>query len=122
MNTGIIITAIVGVITTFASGFCSWLFTRRKYNAEVDGNQIANMVESLEFYIKLSESNKKELDALLESNEELVAQNQELLKQNTKLLQEVLRLQYQVNNLITALEKAGIEYEHPEEILVESTI
>ena len=120
MNTGIIWTAIAGIIGTAASGFFSWLFTRKKYNTEVDGNRITNMVDSLDFYIKLSESNKKELDALLESNEELVSQNQELLKQNTKLLQEVLRLQYQVNNLIAALEKAGIEYEHPEEPLMET--
>lgn len=120
MNTGIIITAIVGVITTFASGFCSWLFTRRKYNAEVDGNQIANMVESLEFYIKLSESNKKELDALIESNGELLEQNQKLIKQNTDLLTEVIHLRSQVDNLIIALEKAGIEYDHPETIPVTS--
>lgn len=114
MNSGILLTALAGVIGTFTSGFFSWLFTRRKYNSEVDGKQIANMIDSLEFYTKLSESNKKELDALRDSNEELIEQNQELLKQNTKLLQEILRLQSQVNNLIGALEKAGIEYEHPE--------
>lgn len=114
MNSGILLTALAGVIGTFASGFFSWLFTRRKYNSEVDGKQIANMIDSLEFYTKLSESNKKELDALRDSNEELIEQNQELLKQNTKLLQEILRLQSQVNSLIGALEKAGIEYEHPE--------
>ena len=113
MNSGILLTALAGVITTFASGFFSWLFTRKKYNTEVDGKQISNMIDSLEFYTKLSESNKKELDALRSSNEELIEQNQELLKQNTKLLQEILRLQTQVNSLISALEKAGIEYEHP---------
>ena len=113
MNSGILLTALAGVITTFASGFFSWLFTRKKYNTEVDGKQIANMIDSLEFYTKLSESNKKELDALRSSNEELIEQNQELLKQNTKLLQEILRLQTQVNGLISALKKAGIEYEHP---------
>lgn len=113
MNSGIILTALAGVISTFVSGFCSWLFTRRKYNSEVDGKQIANMMDSLEFYTRLSESNKKELDALIESNEELMQQNQELLQQNAELLKKIMYLQTQISGLIAALEKAGIEYDHP---------
>lgn len=42
MNTEIII-ALIGVASTFISGFSGWFFARKKYNSEVDNNLIANM-------------------------------------------------------------------------------
>jgi len=47
---GIIITGILGFISTIVSGWTSWFFARKKYNTEVDSNLIANMQQSLEFY------------------------------------------------------------------------
>jgi hypothetical protein len=49
MNSEILI-ALCGLLTTVVSGWVSYIFTRRKYNTEVDNNQIRNMQESLEFY------------------------------------------------------------------------
>ena len=76
-----IIIATIGVITTFASGFTSWFFTRKKYNSEVDHSRIENMDDSLEFYKKLSDDNKARLDDLLVRNQELALEVQELRRQ-----------------------------------------
>ena len=59
IDTGVLITALIGVVTTFASGWTSWFFTRKKYNSEVDQTVIHNMNESLEFYKKLSDDIKE---------------------------------------------------------------
>ena len=59
-----------GVITSIVSGFASWFFTKRKYNAEVDNNLIGNMQESLEFYKTLADDNKQRLEEVLQENAE----------------------------------------------------
>lgn len=71
----------VGLVTTIMSGWVSWLFTKKKYNSEVDHNLIENMETSLEFYRKLSDNNKEKLDELLEENKALRREIDELRKQ-----------------------------------------
>ena len=58
----ILITGGVGLLTTGVGSWVGWFFGRKKYNSEVDGNLIANMEKSLEFYEKLSNDNKKRLE------------------------------------------------------------
>lgn len=89
IESGVLITAIIGVVTTFTSGWTAWFFARKKYNSEVDGNLIANMKESLEFYKQLSDDNKKRLD--------------EALKRSDYLEEEVKELRKQVLNLMTIM-------------------
>ena len=36
MGSEVIVTAILGIITSFVSAWVSWFFTRKKYSAEVD--------------------------------------------------------------------------------------
>ena len=60
-----------GAISTIVSGFVSWFFAKRKYNAEVDNHLITNMQESLEFYKTLADDNKVRLEAVLAENAEL---------------------------------------------------
>lgn len=86
MDTGVLITAIVGAITTLASGWTSWFFTRKKYNSEVDQNIIHNMKDSLEFYKQLSDDNKTRLDEMIRRNDELEEEIKELRKQVTALM------------------------------------
>lgn len=66
-----IIAIIGGFITSVLSGFTSWFFAKRKYNAEVDNHLITNMQESLEFYKTLADDNKVRLDSVLQENAEL---------------------------------------------------
>lgn len=92
MNTEIII-ALIGVASTFISGFSGWFFARKKYNSEVDNNLIANMQESLNFYKQLSDDNRARLDEVLKRNEELE-------KRDDALEREVRELRTQMFNLM----------------------
>lgn len=83
------ITALIGIVTTFTSGVTAWLFARKKYNSEVDNNLINNMKESLEFYSRLSEDNKLRLDRSLSRNEELETEVRELRKQVMDLMSSI---------------------------------
>lgn len=89
IESGILITALIGIVTTFTSGFTAWFFARKKYNSEVDNNLIKNMQDSLEFYKKLSDDNKSRLD--------------EVLKRNDNLEEEVKELRQQVMSLMTSI-------------------
>lgn len=89
IDTGIIVTAIVGIITTFASGWTAWFFTRKKYNAEVDNSLLENLQKSLDFYRNLSDDNRQRLETMLE--------------RNSKLEEEVLDLRNQVNDLTMSI-------------------
>ena len=78
----VIITGLIGFISTIVSGWVTWFFTRKKYNAEVDQTLVQNMKESLDFYKKLSDDNRDRL--------------QEVLKRNDELEQEIKKLRDQV--------------------------
>lgn len=86
MDLGVIITAIIGIVTSFTSAWVSWFFTRKKYSAEVDENVIHNMNESLEFYKKLSDDNRNRLDLMIKNNEELEEEMKDLRKQVNVLM------------------------------------
>lgn len=89
IESGVLITALIGIVTTFTSGFTAWFFARKKYNSEVDNNLINNMKESLDFYKKLSDDNRERLD--------------EVLKRNDNLEEEVKELRQQVMSLMTSI-------------------
>lgn len=82
-----IIATICGIVTTAASSFITWFLSKKKYHSEVEGSNIQNMKEALDFYIKLADdTNKRLADEIREHNEEVKALKQEntLLKQEIK--------------------------------------
>ena len=89
IDIGIIVTAVIGIITTFASGWTAWFFTRKKYDAEVDNSLLENLQKSLDFYRNLSDDNRQRLETMLE--------------RNSKLEEEVLALRKQVNDLTMSI-------------------
>ena len=89
----VLITAGIGIVSTFIGSWTSWLFARKKYNSEVDNNLIQNMKESLDFYKQLSDDNKNRLEEILKKNEEL-----EIL--DKKLEEEVRQLRNQMFNIM----------------------
>lgn len=89
IDTGILITGAIGIITTIISGWTSWFFARRKYNSEVDNNLINNMKESLDFYEKLSTDNRERLEEVLKRNAELEQEVGELRKQMFNLMSSI---------------------------------
>lgn len=97
MDWDVIITALIGVITSGATGLLTWLFSRKKYNAEVEHDRIENLESSLDIYDKLSDSKDNILKRLLKESEDLA-------RINISLLSEVRSLRLQVNTLIKILE------------------
>lgn len=85
----VIVTGLVGLFTTVTSGWASWLFAKKKYNAEVDSNVINNMQQSLDFYIKLSDDNKARLDEALKRNDALEKEIQQLRQQMFELMSNI---------------------------------
>lgn len=114
IDTGIIITGSVGIVTTVISSLVTWLFSRKKYNVEVEHDRIENLESSLDIYDKLSDSKDNILKRLLKESEDLA-------KINISLLSEVRSLRLQVNTLIKILEtelpnvdleKYGVKIDH----------
>ena len=89
IESGILITALIGIVTTFTSGFTAWFFARKKYDSEVDSNLINNMKESLDFYEKLSTDNRERLEEVLKRNAELEQGVGELRKQMFNLMSSI---------------------------------
>lgn len=81
----------IGLLTTIATAWASWFFTKRKYYSEVDHNLIENMENSLEFYKKLSDDNKARLDVALARTKELEEEVKDLKKQVLDLTMDICR-------------------------------
>lgn len=94
-----IIIAILGIVSSVVTGIITKWSTKRKYNTEVDSNQIKNMQESLDFYASITEQNRKELAILISSNDELMNTNKTLVQQNTELLLQNQKLITEVEEL-----------------------
>ena len=62
MDLQVLITAGVGIVTTFCSGFFAFLFSKKKYNAEVDSARISNMQASLDIYQDMVKDLGRKLD------------------------------------------------------------
>lgn len=81
MDVDILITGAVGLITSIISGWTSWFFARKKYNAEVDHTYIENIEKGLETYDSIIAHNKTEIEYLMKENHELRGEIAELRKQ-----------------------------------------
>lgn len=103
MYTGEIITGGIGLITTAASAFLSWVFAKKKYYTEVDHNVIENLEKSLEFYEKLSTHNQEKLKELVEENKNLRKEISGVLDENRALRKELDEVRKQVQELTTNL-------------------
>lgn len=62
MMSGVVLTAIIGVVTSFCSSLITWLFTKRKYNAEVDTVNLSNIESAIEIYKAMVLDLGKKLD------------------------------------------------------------
>lgn len=89
----------IGLLTTITSGWVSWFFARKKYNAEVDHSHIENMQESLNFYKKLSDDNKVRLEEVIERNKTLERELQVALSEIGNLKKQILDLTLKYRSL-----------------------
>lgn len=89
MDIELIITGGLGILTTIASGFTSYIFTKRKYNAEVDNAKIENVEKSVEVYTKILDDVNKRLDDTLARNRELEEEVKQLKNQLLNLMSSI---------------------------------
>ena len=102
IDTGLLIATGCGVLSTGMASFFTWLFSKRKYNSEVDSNNIENMQKSLDFYIKLSDDYKSRLDVEIKSHHDEV---DELRKENAELKKEMREQEKKFNDMFLAQQK-----------------
>ena len=99
-----IIMALVGVLCTAISSAVTFFFTRKKYNTEVDSQQIHNMGESFDVYKKMMEealaSQKKTMEGIIEAQDKKIDTS---LKENDSLKTQVSQLQQQMLNLLGSI-------------------
>lgn len=91
--TSTIITAILGLFCTLASSVGTFLLTRRKYNEEVNSQQIENMSKSFDIY-------KKNMRDTLTMQEEKIKQ---LQVENSDLRKQLHSLQMQMAQMFNAI-------------------
>ena len=101
----ILITTLTGILASVLSGGITYLYTRKKYNSEVDNTLITNMQESLVFYTKLSDDNSARLQDLLTDYSKLREQFEDVLNENNQLKIEVIKLRSQIASLTKELKK-----------------
>ena len=56
-----LIAGIITLVTNMVTSIVTWLLTKRKYNTEIDSNEIENLKKSLEFYESIVKDNNKKL-------------------------------------------------------------
>lgn len=111
MNFEVLITGIIGLITTIVTNVLTFVFSRRKYNAGVDHDTIDNMKNALQFYENAIESNNRTLVDVLSKSENLAKVNAQLLLevQNLKIQVEMLTQVIRTELKDIDLGKYGIE-------------
>lgn len=111
MNFEVLITGILGLVTTIVTNVLTFVFSRRKYNVGVDHDTIDNMKNALQFYENAIESNNRTLIDVLSKSENLAKVNAQLLLevQNLKIKVEILTQVIKTELKDIDLGKYGIE-------------
>lgn len=116
----VLITGLVGLVTTIVSSGTSWFFARRKYNSEVDLNLVDKMEKSLEFYKTLSDDNTARLEELTRRNAELSKEVQDLKNQIYSLAVNIC-MDLTCANRIRETYKKGKYSSKSEEVFIKDT-
>lgn len=99
-----IVIALVGLFCTTVSSIVTFFLTRRKYNTEVDSQQIRNMNEAFDLYKKtMEESISSQKERLEETIKFQNSKIDTLQKENDSLKEQVNSLQKQMTSLIINL-------------------
>lgn len=99
-----VIAALTGLFCTIVSSIVTFILTKKKYNTEVESQQIKNITEGFDIYKKTMEeslaSQKKLMATTIESqNQTIKSQDErinELQKENAALRKQVSELQMQL--------------------------
>jgi uncharacterized membrane protein (DUF106 family) len=96
----VIVTSLVGLFCSVVTSIITFILTKKKYNTEVEAQQIQNMKDSFEVYKKMME------DAVAAQNKKI----EMLQKENDNLRSQLNQLQTQMLNILIG-KKLGIDVE-----------
>lgn len=80
---------LIGVVTTFLSGFTSWFFTRKKYNSEVDNAVINNLKDAVNTYKLICDDNKRTIEEYIKGKDQLEEEIKDLRRQVNELMMSI---------------------------------
>lgn len=102
-----LVTLIVSIISAAASGGLTFLFTKRKYDTEVDAQKIQNISESFDTFKKVSDATISSLNERLAA---LQRENDALKKHVNQLQMQMVHLMGNIvsNKVVTTEEKAEV--------------
>ena len=99
-----IISGIVGLFCTIVSSVVTFILARRKYNTEVDSQQIKNIEDSFDIYKKMMENNmaaqKETMETVISSQNQKI---ESLQKENDSLKEQVNQLQMEMINILGSI-------------------
>lgn len=98
--TSTIITTLVGLFCTLVSSVVTFLLTKRKYDIEVDSQQIENMNQSFDIYKKTMNETLVMLNDRVAMQDNTIKQLQE---ENSDLRKQVHNLQMQMAKMFSAM-------------------
>jgi hypothetical protein len=111
-----LVIALTGGVGAFISALITWLFARRKNNAEADKSELDVVDKAIEIWRTLAQDLNKELVTLRQSNADLAkqvncltAKVEELTDENAKLSGEITRLRQVNNRIVKALKEITSE-------------
>lgn len=105
----ILLNCLVTVVTTAVGSFVTFVFTKKKYSAEVDNNYIKNMEDGLAAYIKLKDGILADLQASELKNDTLELENAKNREERNILNSKIDKLTLENENLKDRIEFLTIE-------------
>lgn len=101
---GELFTAAIGLVCSIVSSIATFFLTRRKYNTEVDSQQIENMSKAFDVHKKIMESNLEAQKEVMQMEIEALKTDYEIVKkENDSLRQQVSQLQMQMINILGSI-------------------
>lgn len=86
---GIILTGIIGLVSTIVGSWSSYIFTKRKYNAEVDGAKIDNLKQIIDIQNEQIKNLSERLDIVLDRNKQLEQEVVDVRRQMFNLMSNI---------------------------------
>lgn len=78
-------TSIIGCVSASIASFLTWIFSRRKQQADTDNTVINGLKEALDIYKDISDDNKARIDENQKRLKEVLDENLQLIRDLTKL-------------------------------------
>lgn len=102
----LLITIVTAVVSSAASGWAGWFFARKKYNSEVESNDLQNLRDRVQVVNDIVDTLKTELDRLNTENTKLREENDLMDRKITNLTTIILNHGINIKKELKDVEKS----------------